>query len=296
MKTLKWVWLLCALGGCTLTLREADDGLYGDDDAYAYDEEPATPRLPRWEPAPELPVATSAPEVVAAPPEDEPKSVDSLRDLTIAMSGMDEEVGRFMKMRVVSKDDTYAVVGVLHAGISEPDYLFDLPRSLEKNKAYDLEFYADADGSGGYTPPPADHAWRIPIPASDDDVVIDFTHNTGYVDIEEGSRKPGEALVLSSAEMSEYYRHPLDVRVIEHASGRLVGRQIGQVPGDVFDLTIGGVISEGVRYDVDIAVDVDQDGAYDRIVDDSWRLTGVATAKGLFLDFVPDGRYVDVGF
>jgi hypothetical protein len=290
MKTLKWVWLLCALGGCTLTLREADDELYG------YEEEPAPPPLPRWGSSEPLPVVSSAREPIEEPALPEPEPVDSLRDLTIAMSGMDEEVGRFMKLRVVSKDDAYAVVGVIHSGISEPDYLFELPRSLQKNKAYDLEFYADADDSGGYTRPPADHAWRIPIPASDDDVVIDFTHNTGYVDIDEAPRKPAEALVLSSAGMSDYYRHPLDVRVIEQASGRLVGRQIREVPGDAFDLTLGGVIREGVRYDVEIAVDVDEDGGYDRIIDDSWRLTGVATAKGLFLDFTPDGQYVDVGF
>jgi hypothetical protein len=280
---------LCALGGCTLSLREADDGL------YPYDDEPSPP-LPRWQAPEALPVVDRTAEPTPEPAWSEPESVDSLRDLTIAMSGMDEEVGRFMKVRVVSKDDSYAVVAVLHAGITDPDYLFELPRSLEKNKAYNLEFYADADQSGGYTPPPADHAWRIPIPASDDDVVIDFTHNTGYVDIDEGPRKPALALVLTSSEMSEYYQHPLDVRVVEHDTGRLVGRQIREVPGDGFDLTIGGVIHEGTRYDVDIAVDVDEDGAYDRIIDDSWRLTGTATSKGLFLDFTPDDRYVDVAF
>ena len=103
----------------------------------------------------------------------EPASVDALRDLTIAMSGMDEEVGRFMKVRVVSKDDAYAAVGVLHAGISEPDYLFELPRSLQKNKAYELEFYADADGTiaywhGNFVPrrdPALD--WTKPVDGSD---------------------------------------------------------------------------------------------------------------------------------
>jgi hypothetical protein len=297
MNIRKLVCLLCALSGCTLTLSsDPSDDLYSDSEGVA----PPRARPIYDEPASLAPVtAGAAAEPTFLPREPEPPrttQTEDFRDLTLHMTGMDEEVGRFMKIRLASRDNRTVAVGIVHQGIPSADYTFELPNVLRDDTAYTLTFFADTNGDGGYSVPPEDHAWSLPIPASRDDVTLEFEHNRGYVDIERDAPEAARSLVVSFQDMQEYYKHPLDVRVIERESGRLVGRHVRQVPGDTFDLTIGGVIHDGVTYQVDVAVDIDEDGYYDRIIDDSWRVIDTAGSKGLYMTFVPNGPYVDVDF
>lgn len=297
MNIRKLTCLILGLSGCTLTLSSEPP-----DQGYAEYEEsrPASSGTYRERARPVAgSAAGAASEPTFLPPDPEPvlqSEPDGLRDLTLHMSGMAEEIDRFMKVRVASRDGRYVAVGILHQGIPSADYSFTLPRALREGIAYTVSFFADTDENGGYSPPPADHAWSLSVPAGYDDVVLEFEHDDRYVDIERDAPRAAESLVVSFRDMQEYYKHPLDVRVIERETGRLVGRQLREVPGDRFDLTIGGVIEKGVSYQVDVAVDIDEDGHYDRIIDDSWRIVGTADSHGLAMTFVPNGPYVDVGF
>lgn len=298
MNMRKLVCLLCALSGCTLSISgDPSDDAYSDlDDDYTG----APLARPLHDGRSSVLTVTAGvgdDDRTFVPRDPEPElTSEPLRDLTLRMTGMDAQLHRFMKVRVASRDNRYVAVGIIHQGIPSADYTFVLPAALRDGTAYTVTVFADTNGDGGYSVPPLDDAWSFDVPATHDDVTIDLSGDDHCVDIERNAPAPEQGLVVSFQDMQEYYKHPLDVRVIERATGRLVGRQLRQVPGDRFDLTIGGVIKPGVAYQVDVAVDIDEDGAYDRIIDDSWRVTGTADSKGLAMTFVPNGPYVDVGF
>ena len=93
--------------------------------------------------------------------------------------------------------------------------------------------------------------------------------------------------------MYHYVHELFDVRVIDRAAGRLAGRQVREVPGDGFDLTVGAVVQPGVEYEVDISLDLDKSGDY-TAGDLGWRIISTATATGLHLPFSPDADPVDL--
>jgi hypothetical protein len=209
---------------------------------------------------------------------------------------MDDDTHRFMQFRVVPPSGVFEVIGVIHEGLRTGSYEFDLPHCLHADQTYRLDFWVDHDQSGGYTRPPADHAWSLPIPNGADDVVIDFMQNTDFTDIERMAPINDHSLILSARDMAMFAPRLIDVRVIERDSGRLAGRQVREVPGDTFDLDVGSVVHEGLDYQVDIAIDADDDGNYNPRSDPSWRLMSVATSEGLHLELSSNADHVDVGF
>lgn len=232
------------------------------------------------EPSPDAGVAAEPDPALAPPP--------ALRSLSIHLTGMDDDLERFMQFRVVPEDNHFAVIGVVHEGMPQPDFTFELPHSLLAGQAYRLDFWIDHDLSGGYTPPPADHAWSVPLPAGDEDIVFEFAPTPDYTDIEKRPPTNATSLVLSSRDMSNYRHRLFDVRLIEEASGRLAGRQVREVPGDAFDLTVGSVVQPGLTYRVEVSVDADGDGRFDPALDPHWQLRGVAPELGFHLDFTPE--------
>ena len=39
------------------------------------------------------------------------------------------------------------------------------------------------NGNGGYDPPPADHAWRLPVSSASENATLTFSHNTDFTDV-----------------------------------------------------------------------------------------------------------------
>jgi hypothetical protein len=211
-----------------------------------------------------------------------------LRSLTINLSGFDDNLHRFMQFRVAPPDNSFQVMAVIHEGLPTATYRFELPNSLLAGVDYRLDFWVDTDQSGGYNPPPTDHAWSLPLPAGTSDIVIDFPHNTDFTEIESMAPIHDSSLILSASNMFMYAGQLVDVRAIEHGSGRLSGRQLREVPGDSFDVTVGSVIHGGLDYDVIVTVDGNDDGVVDLASDPSWHLTGTADDSGLHVPFSPD--------
>jgi hypothetical protein len=232
--------------------------------------------------------AVDQPTVDAGPP-----NTGAVRSLHVRLTGMEDDLNRFSQFRVVTTAGEFFVMFVIHEGIPTADYEFDLPGALLVDQAYRLDFFIDHDNSGGYNPPPTDHAWSVEIPAGDGDVSLVHAFNTNFTDIEQIAPSMVRSLILSSSNMYTYLNELFDVRVTDLAAGRLAGRQVREVPGGSFDLTVGAVVQPGVEYQVDISLDLDKSGDYTP-GDLGWRIVSTATATGLHLDFSPDAEPVDL--
>lgn len=265
------------------------------------------PRKPKPEPEiPDAGVETDA-QVDAghdAGPDGGPPSVEvdptpsgTLRDLTMHLTGMEDHLHQFAQFRVVNEAREFHIMFVIHEGMTSADYTWQLKNALVAGESYTLDFFIDHDDRTGiafYDVPPIDHAWSLDIPAGDGDVEITFPFNTHYTDIESIAPEPFHSTIVANTGMSEYIGALYDVRVIERASGLLVGRQMREIPGDSFDVTVGSTTHEGVEYQVDIAIDTDADGDYEG--EPSWRLIGTGTATGLHLALDSAAPQLDVGF
>jgi hypothetical protein len=213
-----------------------------------------------------------------------------LRDLVVELSGMEDDRNRFMQFRLIPEDETFAVICVIHEGLRDGEYELRMPRALLVGEAYRLDFWVDHDGSGGYDAPPIDHAWRVEIPSRGEAALIRFEHNNRYVHIEDSPPVDDRPLILSAHGMYGYVEQLFDVQVTESLNGRLVGRQIREVPGDSFDVTVASVVHDGVAYRVDLFIDANANGAYDAEAEIGWRLESTATRNGLHIEFTADTR------
>jgi hypothetical protein len=214
----------------------------------------------------------------------------TLRNLTVHLTGMEDDIHHFAQFRIRTLDGDFFLMFVIHEGMTSADYQFTLPNSLVVGDGYTLDFFIDHNertGLGFYDKPAidSDHAWSVPIPAEGGDVAIDFPYNTDYFDIEAQAPNQFHSLILSSSDMDPYIGSLVDVRITDTATGRLVGRQLREVPGGTFDLTIGATVHEGVEYIVDISVDANGDGEVDPDTDPQWSIVATATVTGLHLPF-----------
>jgi hypothetical protein len=211
-----------------------------------------------------------------------------LRSLTIELSGWDGNLNRFMQFRAAPPDNSWQIMAVIHEGVPTPSYRFELPNSLLADVDYRLDFWVDTDQSGGYNRPPTDHAWSLPLSAGTADIVIDFPHNTNFTDIERMPPIHDSSLLLSATHMFMYAPRLIDVRAIERGTGRLSGRQLREIPGDEFVVTVGSVIHGGLEYDVVVTIDENNDGKTVLESDPTWHIAATANDEGLRVPFSPD--------
>jgi hypothetical protein len=219
------------------------------------------------------------PTIDAGPPREGP-----LRNLSMRLSGMEHNLHHFAQFRLANPQREFHIMFVIHEGLTSGTYEWELPNALFTDESYTLDFFIDHDETTGpafYDPPPVDHSWSIPIPAGEGDVMIDFPFNTDFTDIEDIAPTPFRSTVLHIAGLSEYGGELIDVRVIDRGTGRLVGRQVREIPGDTFDVTVGSTTHPSVEYQVDVSVDADGNGRYNHPTDPSWRVFGTADATGM---------------
>jgi hypothetical protein len=178
--------------------------------------------------------------------EDAGADATALRDLTLELIGYDPHVGQLMHFRVVSDDDALVAVGVWDP-LQDADTEIALPGSTP-NGVHRLDYFADLDGSGGYNPPPADHAWRMPIPANGD-VSLAHTHDTDFTNIAMPSLAAGEDLTFSATDMDPHVGQLFEVRVFDEDTGQLRGRYVlAEIETADFEVVLPGIIQDGSRY------------------------------------------------
>ncbi|GAB4372670.1 MAG: hypothetical protein Kow0042_16090 [Calditrichia bacterium] len=95
---------------------------------------------------------------------------------------MNPHVGQLFELRVVDEMTGDEVGRLRMDNIIIADFVVQIP-GIQPGKDYRADFYADFNGNGVYDPPPADHAWRVPFTDSTGNVVVNFTHNTNFTNI-----------------------------------------------------------------------------------------------------------------
>jgi plastocyanin len=113
-----------------------------------------------------------------------PKSLNA--KLTVDFVGMTPHVGQMFTFYVRDKATGLFVDTVLIEEIPEASFRIQ-SSAMVIGKSYYLDFYADHNGNGLYNAPPVDHAWRMVLDGVTGDASLNFTHNTSFTDIFEGS-------------------------------------------------------------------------------------------------------------
>jgi hypothetical protein len=247
--------------------------------------------------------------------EDPGPNPDNFRNVTFMMTGLTIEVGEFMQFRLISADGDLITIGVIH-GVPAAAFPFELPHSAPAGEVVTFEAWADTMGTTDNAYEAGmDQAWTGTIAAGDADVDavvpiaggLQATPPTLTQGVAAGSL--GFTMMNTSAHSGDLF----ELRVLDNDTGRLVGRQLLPVPGNQIGLEVFGVIHAGVEYQVDYAIDLDGDSAYDAPpTDAAWRTLVTATEDGynadpdagigeggatITLSGVPSSAsYVDVGF
>ncbi len=102
--------------------------------------------------------------------------------MTLAATDMNPHLGQLFELRVVDTG-TNAEVGSFSMPSIMVTFFFVRVPGLQVGENYNVDFYADFNGSGTYDAPPADHAWRANLDDDEGDEIVPFGHNTDFTDI-----------------------------------------------------------------------------------------------------------------
>jgi len=158
-----------------------------------------------------------------------------------------------------------------------------------------LDFFADFDGSGGYSGPPDDHTWRV------EDACINgpdlFVHNLDFANLPDPS-KP--ALVDGSSNPEHLITRGSNLRILgctgaTFGTGALEARVRVTLPplvegggertpavayhriGNVRDIdgvvTVPDMFDTGFRYDIELILDTNSNGSFEDAMDESFVYT-----------------------
>lgn len=104
--------------------------------------------------------------------------------LTLNLINLSPHVGQKFELRVVNTATSEEIYRTTYDSVPIANFSIMVP-DIVLNQDYNINFYADHNGSGSYDAPPADHAWRITFNSGTaGNVVQNFTHNTSFTDIE----------------------------------------------------------------------------------------------------------------
>ena len=105
--------------------------------------------------------------------------------LTVNFANMNPHVGQDFYLRVVHEATGVEVGFTELEPITTANFSLTVPDVLVAGESYRVDFYADLNGNYAYDAPPVDHAWRrLTGPVGAGPYVIDFTHDTIWVDIQ----------------------------------------------------------------------------------------------------------------
>lgn len=102
--------------------------------------------------------------------------------ITVNVQGMTEHIGQGFKMRLVETPSGIQRAETTMVSLTVAD--FQIGFTGESGKNYNLDYYADGDGTRSYTAPPRDHAWRKSVVAPHHGgVTVDASHDLNFTDI-----------------------------------------------------------------------------------------------------------------
>lgn len=156
---------------------------------------------------------------------------------------------------------------------------------------YNIDFFADQNGNG-YDYPTSDHTWRIELDNAAGNDVVDFSHNTNFVDIEWPN-----LLTINFSNMTPHIGQLLELRVEDDLTSNEVGRtRIEFIPSAEFTLEIPG-IEMAKEYTIEIYADLNKNGVYDAPpTDHAWEAKFENTTGDFSVDFSHNTNFKDVGW
>jgi hypothetical protein len=108
---------------------------------------------------------------------------DSTVVITINFTGFIPEMDKNLVLYLRDQGTGGFLDSLTLAPVDTSDFTMVL-NSVEKDKAYHIDYYVDFNGDNNYQEPPADHSWRIVVNKLNADTTINVAHDTNYVDID----------------------------------------------------------------------------------------------------------------
>jgi hypothetical protein len=186
--------------------------------------------------------------------------------LTVNCLGMVPHVGQLFELRVVDLSDMSEINRVTLDQILVPDFSVFLD-GIEVGHDYNIDFYADLNGNGGYDAPPVDHAWRLTFNAMNGDFMQDFSHNTNFTDIQWPPPTAVENDVFAAPEgysLFQNYPNPFNPSTtikfnLEKAS--FVTLKVYDILGNEVAVLVKGNLEKGI-HEVDFNASIVNSGVY----------------------------------
>jgi hypothetical protein len=216
-------------------------------------------------------------------------------DLKLSVRGMTSHVNEYFEYRVIDATGT-----IQSRGISLPlggvdATLFAVGAVPKLNGPFHLDFYADHDHNGVYTPPTGDtfpdHGWRIDLKDPNDQGVIEvsFDHNTSFANlIDPAPKEFGTPSVVHLVNLGGLQGKRAEVRVFDASTKRTVALyRVPSIAAPTVDAKVPGMIEEDVNYAIEVYTDDGNapDARPTGVV--SYRFEKAADAKGLDATFDP---------
>jgi plastocyanin len=205
--------------------------------------------------------------------------------LTVHFMSMNPHIGQTMKLAVTDKN-TGAELSRLTTTVSV-DFMVDI-YGIEKDKSYNIDFFADHNKNGAYNTPPTDHAWRLQLNDVKNDTIINFVHNTSFTDIQWKNE-----LAVHFMGMTPHVGQNLWLSVIDRETGISVDTVTVTAQSD-FMVYVKGILS-GKSYNIDFFADHNKNGSYDKPpTDHAWRLELLNVKSDTMLLFMHNTNFTDI--
>lgn len=218
------------------------------------------------------------------------KSNNPLTTLKVNFAEMNPHLGQTLYLRVIDKST------MKEAGRIEEDNIqtsFDLELDvIIPGRNYYIDFFADANSNGLYDSPPTDHAWRMEINNASGNDILNFVHNTQFIDI---GWKYSAAINFSS--MNPHLGQLLEARAVDLATGKEAGRsRIEMISSSDFLLNVLG-LDPGKDYNIEFYADLNGNALYNAPPTDHAWLETVSTNSGnAQLNFDHNASFTDISW
>lgn len=208
---------------------------------------------------------------------------------TLHFSDMVPHVGQMLELRLTDKSDGHEVGRTKVMAIPAAEFYLTIPGIMAGN-SYQADFYADLSGNDLYDAPGTDHAWRIDADNVQGDTVVDFAHNTNFIDI-----AWNYLFTLNLEGMTPHVGQKFELRLVDQATSQEAGRTMRDtIPFADFSVSLPGMLS-GESYNVDFYADFSGNGSYDAPpADHAWRLTSMNVRRDTALTFVHNTSFTDI--
>lgn len=228
-------------------------------------------------------------------------------DVSFSAKSMQSHINEYFEMRVVDRSNSVQAKAIYN-NVTVPDFTLYLGRVVPKaNAPYRLDFWADHNVSNRYDGIQGgindkDHAWRrvLSDPLPEDMRLVgsryelEFLHDTAFVDIFtdlDGNPISGDDTLLPcdlNVIAPAYLDKTIELRVVDKASGRLVGLYRQGWSRGTFHAVIPGILDSETAYEIGAYVDLDGNGSYGA-GDPSWKLELVSGEAGGAIDVDTNG-------